>query len=224
MFNKLDIASDEYMLSDYPEGMPSLKKQKVTIASKENKKKYLGMKAFQLHNILKENFIKFCQDLKLIATSAMCYCGEPMAFVPRMESSDGYQWYCRQKKLHNSRFSIRAGTWFEKSHISIKEILWICYMWVHEYSLISMSHECEHSTQTVMDWCSSCRDACQIILENKRNPIGGSDKLVEFFSCIYQNEKKKKSKSQKWVMCAIEQFSTNIICLVVPNKESNTLR
>ncbi|GIY92642.1 putative isxo2-like transposase domain protein [Caerostris extrusa] len=201
-------------------GMPPMKKQKMKTPTNKNKN-YVCLKAFELHTLLTENLIEFCQELKLIASSVMCYCGEPMAFAPRMERSDGYQWRCKKRKLHNIKFSIRAGTWFGKSKISIREILWICYMWVYEYSISSMLHECEHTKQTLVEWCSNCQNACQKILENKRNLIGGSDKLVEFFSCIYQNE--KESNSQKWVMCAIEQFSTNVICLVVPNKESNTL-
>ncbi|GIY72813.1 DDE_Tnp_IS1595 domain-containing protein [Caerostris darwini] len=221
MLNELDKASEECVVINHLE-KPPLKKLKMETPPNKNKSKCVSIKAFELHKLLTENFIQFCQDLKLITSSAMCYCGEPMYFAPRMERSDLYQWRCKKRKLHNSKLSIRAGTWFENAKISIKEILWLCYMWVYKYSLNSMLHECDHTHHTLLEWCTNCQNACQKILENKRNPIGGSDKLVEFFSCIY--ESKKKSNKQKWVMCILEQFSTNIICLVVPNKESNTLR
>ncbi|GFS84145.1 hypothetical protein NPIL_69472 [Nephila pilipes] len=104
-------------------------------------------------------------------------------------------------------------------------------MWVHEYSLVSMLHECDQPSELLSDWSTSCRDSCRLILECKRDPIGGHDKLVEIFECKFKtneefrkpNKSNKTYKNERWVFCALEQFSTNTIFLIVKNKKSDTL-
>lgn len=222
--------------SDFPKVAEELsskkRKESSTHLPSETKRKYAGMKANELRAILSSDAIQFCQDLKLIATSVTCYCGDQAILVGRRETNDGCFWSCRKTKLHYGRMSIRKGSWFENSRLTIPDILWIAYMWIYEYSFISMLHECSQSDQTLTDWCCKFQDSCQVILECKSDPIGGSDKLVEIFEGRFKDYRlskkasrvSKKDSSNQWVFCAIEQFSTNSIFLIVQDKNSDTLR
>lgn len=227
----------EFILPDNPQRSTekARKKRDIYKVLKQPRKsrKYSGMQADDFHNILTNNVFEFCQNLKLLASSVTCFCGEAMNLSVCENSAGGFQWTCRKKK-ENEQCSIqciRKGTWFENSDLSIPEILWISYMWVHEYSFVSMLHECDQASQILSDWSTSCRDSCRLILECKRDPIGGLDKLVEIFECKFKSDEEfkksnkgnKKYKNEKWVFCALEHFSTNTIFLIVKNKKSDTL-
>nr|AII97832.1 BLTX460 [Nephila pilipes] len=59
-----------------------------------DKRKYGGMKAQELRSILSSDIITFCQDLKLLATSVTCFCGDEATLVNRRETNDGCFWSC----------------------------------------------------------------------------------------------------------------------------------
>ncbi|GFU74980.1 DDE_Tnp_IS1595 domain-containing protein [Trichonephila clavipes] len=227
----------EYILPDVPprSTQKTKKKRDIYKVLKQPRKsrRYAGMQADDLHKILTINVVEFCQNLKLLAPSVTCLCGEVMIISVFKESADGYMWTCPKNKEneHCSVQCIRKGTWFENSELSIPEILWIAYMWVHEYSFVSMLHECDLASEILNGRCTSCKDSCRLILECKRDPIGGPDKLVEIFECKYKgweepkkpHKSYKKFKNEKWVFCALEHFSTNTIFLIVKNKKADTV-
>ncbi|GIX95701.1 DDE_Tnp_IS1595 domain-containing protein [Caerostris extrusa] len=231
MFTQRDISLEEYFNASYSVEEPS-KKQKLDYLHNPPKKSNnasSGMKAFQLQDILKKCPIQFCQHLELIASSVTCYCGQPMNLAFRSGMSDGFQWCCKHKKTHCSTLSIRKGTWFENSRLAISDILWIAYMWVYQYSYSSMIHETDQTSHTLLQWNLCCQETCKLILESKKNPIGGSDKIVEIFEYIVQDERKskkqndKKENNKKRKFCALQHFSTNLICFTLENANSDAV-
>ena len=80
--------------------------------------------------------IIWCKKEGLIASSYICpKCQEPMKMVQsnsQNRCSDGFVWKCRRrinKVRHEVERSIRSGSWFENSNLTLEEILKLTYMW-----------------------------------------------------------------------------------------------
>ena len=86
-----------------------------------------------------ENELKlltFLQESGIIAKSQQCkYCGSMMKIL----QEDTYlYWICYRrvngKKCNRGRYSVRKGTFFDHSKLSIPTILWIVWHYVHHLS------------------------------------------------------------------------------------------
>ena len=69
----------------------------------------------------------------LIAVERNCpKCGSKMAWVQCKDRSDGVKWECRRKvkgKGYCCEVSIRKDSWFEKSNMTLQEIIKYIYWW-----------------------------------------------------------------------------------------------
>lgn len=190
----------------------------------KNNRKYLGMKAHEMRFLIQgDKVIGFCQEHGLIAKEVTCHCGKLMR-LNRHNSGDGFMWTCRHASNKNRiKQSIRKGTWFEKSKLKIGEILWIAYMWVYEYSYISMMHECDQSSGSLNDWCQHSLDVCQAALECKAELLGGEDKSVEFYEGTFKKDKRNSDDDDRWAFCGLEQYSSKSLLLIIDDKESQSV-
>lgn len=97
-------------------------KQKDTEAGENITYRYLLM------NIIpnKDTTLEFCFKMELIPRIRECpTCTKPILLIKDSKVSDQHRWYCREKKgpnKHEHRLSIRSGTFFEKSNMTIEEI------------------------------------------------------------------------------------------------------
>lgn len=82
----------------------------------------------------KRNVVDFCMNLGWIASKYECVkCGESMRLVERSDVDGGWNWVCRVTEGSNKHYikrSIRQGSWFDESKLSLSEILMITYLWV----------------------------------------------------------------------------------------------
>ena len=80
---------------------------------------------------------------------------------------DGYVWRCNEckKEGHGKliQTTIRKFSWFEKSNLSIKEILLLMYHWGNKpmEKISETVHEIHVGAKTVIDWRNMLRDMCQ---------------------------------------------------------------
>ena len=66
-------------------------------------------------------------------------------------SKDKACWRCSNRQC-NSKVSIRSGTWFESSHLSMSQVLELTYFWVYECTEKLVMRECDIATwSTVVD-------------------------------------------------------------------------
>ena len=90
----------------------------------QNKLTYDELQAKHLSN--KETLIEWLKEYGLLAQEVICQnCGESMNFTPCKDRLDGFKFECRGKgtKRHRLERSIRENTWFEKSNMTMEEIL-----------------------------------------------------------------------------------------------------
>ena len=71
--------------------------------------------------------IQYIRNHHLLATQQNCSrCNVPMRERPRPDVSDGVSWWCSSCK---TRKSIRNGSFFQKSHITLQKWLLLLHLW-----------------------------------------------------------------------------------------------
>ena len=88
-----------------------------------------------------------------IAWQILCVLG--MWLVNCDNHLDGFKWECRRRaysKRHKVELSIRAGSWFEQSKMTLEEILKYSYWWCQELDQDQIRHELGLATHTGVDW------------------------------------------------------------------------
>ncbi|PIK38806.1 hypothetical protein BSL78_24361 [Apostichopus japonicus] len=84
-------------------------------------------------------------------------CGGKMkleAISVQKATSDGYRWRCRSSKplVHQCTMSVRKKSWFEKSNLTIKELLQFTDWWSRKVPQDFLEHELGLSSATCVDW------------------------------------------------------------------------
>ncbi len=97
---------------------------------------------------------------------------------------DGFMWRCHSKAKNNPHdvwLSIRHGTWFAASNLTLEEIIELTYLWILGSSLAQMAQQIEGlSTKTTVDWANFCRELIEeVMLQDTESgqQIGGGASL-----------------------------------------------
>ncbi|XP_014783956.1 uncharacterized protein LOC106879048 [Octopus bimaculoides] len=170
---------------------------------------------------------------RLISNSIVCpTCGEPCTVVRYQQSCDGRQWGCAKDRFI---MSIRKGSIFAGSHISLSKLIWLMYLWSREHQQIEMSHETDVGERTISDWCHFIRERLEWFLEDHPTELGddppeiggfdldsGEPIIVEvgmftFFKS--KHNEKKHEKEGHMVFGGIERGTGK--CFLVPIEHQN---
>ncbi|KAG8181481.1 hypothetical protein JTE90_016568 [Oedothorax gibbosus] len=184
----------------------------VTLLKKDKGLK--GMKATELHAVLKKDPVAFCQEVGLLAKCVKCFCNADM----RLEPLTTKKWWICKKNGHTKSQAIKRGTWFENSRTPFSDILFIMYMWLYRYPTGLMMHESNNTPKVIIGWNKKCLEACQLIMEMRNDPLGGEGKFVEVFDCTF-----KDKESGNWGFCALEQKSTKCLYAKIEDKTSTSI-
>ena len=121
--------------------------------------------------------------MEIIALSAVCsQCQNKMTLTSCNDRSDGYKWQCRKSingKRHKVEASIRKGSWFDNSNMTLTEIIKFTYWWCVGLDQTQITLQLKLSPNTAVDWTMFCREVCLTTIENKREKIGGKGKTVQ---------------------------------------------
>ena len=81
----------------------------------------------------KDRLIQWLMGEGLLAKSLLCsVCGDDMNLVNCADRSDAFKWECRRRinsKRHKVEMSVKAGSWFAQSKMTLEEILEYTYLW-----------------------------------------------------------------------------------------------
>ena len=154
-----------------------------------------------------------------------CHSGRLRLVKDASYSKDGYCFKCCDRSC-NKKVSIRKGSWFEGSHMTLEQVLKLSYMWVWKCDQQFIMRECRiGSTATIVDWCHFCREVCLTILEEESQPIGGEGKVVEIDESKFGKRKYNKGRRVEgvWVFGGIERESKKCFMVPVEDRSSATL-
>jgi len=93
----------------------------------------------------KELFVYWLMEEGLLAKEPLCpICAGEMSLSRCEDRSDGFKWECRIQvnfKKHRAELSIRKDSWFEKSWMTLEEILKLSYWWCQDLDQRQIKHE-----------------------------------------------------------------------------------
>ena len=162
----------------------------------------------------KDNFeclIKFLQKLKLLPESRICSCGDVMKLYPRKSAIDGYSFRCKRKSC-NKESSLRQGSFFSNSHLSLYSILKLMYLWSRGITTQKfLMLECRfESTRTVVDWKNFMRDVCLSYYLANPVKIGGPGVLVQIDESLICKRKYGVGRILRneslWIVGGVDEF------------------
>ena len=174
------------------------------------------------------NRILFC-DRTSTEDATMSNMWENMTLIKDSKVSNRHRWYCRIKSgdmKHEHKLSLRTGTFFEKSNMTIEEILQIIYFWVHGHSQKNIQHELGISSSTDVDWAMFCREVCETTVMTSSDKIGGKDVIVEIDESKFAKRKYNVGHRVQggWVFGGREKDAkTQVFMEAVPDRKAETL-
>ena len=125
----------------------------------------------------------------------------PTVWTALDRAVDGVTWRCPVKAC-KKRFSIRRGSFFEKSHLQLWQLLGLTYLWCwsagksREVSAEDAQHELQiESEHSIVDWNQYCRDIAVSHFVNNPVQIGGPRHIVEIDEFIFQKKIQSRENS-----------------------------
>ena len=116
----------------------------------------------------------------LMAKEPSCLmCAGEMSLMRCEDRSDGLKWECRKQvrgKKHRAEVSIRKGSWFDNSKMTLEEILKSTYWWSQDLDQTQVKHKLGLAESTGVDWDCFCCEVCKITLLQNGEKLGGNGK------------------------------------------------
>jgi len=173
--------------------------------------------------------IKFLAKRGLIHAFHRCpSCDDLCGLTQYAQGVDGQRWRCRDC---NHTKSIRHGSFFAKSHLSLRQMLFFIYFWCQDTPSSFITHELNISRRVVIDFANFCREICVNWIDMNPAHLGGlnddlTPKVVEVDESKFFHRKYGRGTWHEghWVFGAVDrENSKNIFLAEVPDRSSHTL-
>ena len=155
------------------------------------------------------------------------HCGEGKITLKKDSSygREGYVWRCTIKQC-GYKISVRAGSWFENSNLTLQQVLKLTYYWVYKTRQDTVRRELKiNCEETVVDWYNLCQEVCSEVLEKENAKIGRPGKIVEIGESKFGKRKyhKGRRKDGVWVFGGIERGTKNCFMCSLEDRSADTL-
>ena len=135
----------------------------------------------------RETLIQWLMDEEVIAFSHACpVCGEHMELVECADQSDSYS---ANNKRHKSTVSIRKGSCFEQSNLTLEEIIKFTYWWFEGLTQEEIKKQLYINPKTAVDWDMFCRETCEVTIQRNSEKLGSEGKVVQFDESMVGKQK-----------------------------------
>lgn len=121
---------------------------------------------------------------RLIFNSKLCdHCNDSCSLHNYNSGLDGKRWACESCGI---RKSVREGSFFSRSRLTLKQIIIIIYCWSYDMPQALIRHEAEVSSEhTSIDWCNFLREEAETWLEANPDEVGGRHIYI-YDHCYYR--------------------------------------
>lgn len=176
----------------------------------------------------KESLLEWLKELGLLPKQVFCpKCKEIMRWTQCDDRSDGFKYEGRGKtvKQHRVEVSIRQGTWFEKSNMTLKEILKLTYWWTVGLKESQITQQLRLSPNTAVDWCMFCREVCEVSIAQKSQKLVGLGKSVQIDESKIRKRKYHRGYlvEGQWLFGGIEEDIRKSFIITVDDRSEKTL-
>ncbi|XP_045467379.1 uncharacterized protein LOC123675881 isoform X2 [Harmonia axyridis] len=170
--------------------------------------------------------IIWCARRRLLGNSSSCgNCNIPMSCTKRAKLIvDGYVWSCKKcPKL----VTIRKNSFFEKSKLSLEQILILIHGWAEELPQDYIARLARiEGNHTILYWFNLCREVCEKYFIMNSITVGGlnEDGTSKIVECKFFHRKYHCGRwiDDNWVFGGIERGTKKCFLVEVPNKTEAT--
>jgi len=192
-----------------------------------------NMRRLELYNAISCNSsaIRWAHERGLLATEQMCpECGAQMKEV-LCESSDGIIYKCARTqsgKRHYKKLSIRTGSIFADSHLTIKSYIFTVYEWAVQTPRDEAAYQVGTNKKTTSQLYKNFRELASWMVECKlAKQIGDEHSIVELDECQIGRRKSHRGRipSECWVLGGLVRGSNPQRCFleIVAKRDEQTL-
>ena len=140
----------------------------------------------------RQECMRWCCQYGLLATQIICpTCNRHCREQALDRTVDGVTWRC-PVKVCKKRISIRYGSFFEKSHLRLWQILGLTYLWYRSArksrggSVADAQHELQvGSKHSIAEWNQYCRDIAASHFINNPIQIGSPGHIAEVDESLF---------------------------------------
>ena len=168
--------------------------------------------------------LQWCAQRRLTKNTFDCLrCQLPCSLTRYAQGIDGCRWACESCGY---RKSVRDGSFFARSHLTIRQIVLLVYCWSCDMPQQLMARETEVTDLgAIVDWCNFMREEAEKWLYSNSAEIGGMDAngdpiIVEIDETKYFHRKYHRGqwRDGHWVFGGVERDSGKCF-LVIPSKQ-----
>jgi len=141
--------------------------------------------------------------------------------------SNRFRWRCHKSVAGvkcRATMSIRHGSWFQLSNLTLAEVMVITYDILRRESAHLIENEFHLSDHTVADWGVFCREAMLDFLAGSSQKISGPNQIVEVDESKIGQRKCNRGHPVQghWVSGGVERGSGRTFLVPVADRTANT--
>lgn len=140
--------------------------------------------------------------------------------------SDGSVWRCPNKNCKSTK-SLREGSIFSKSKLSLQTLLRLTYYWSPDsFTIRKIREETEvGSDKSIIEWHKYLRNVCVKYVQGNPMKFGGRNKVVEADEAKFGKNKNNRGRlvQGNWVFGLFDRESGNVYLERVDRRNSETL-
>lgn len=155
-----------------------------------------------------ETIVEKLSKLGLLTSCIRCdICGHDM-ICQRADNTDKMRFRCNKRTCRKEK-SIRTGSFFERSKLSLTDCMLFLHLWAKGYPGKLILDDFEISKVTVVDWSRFCRYVCVQHFETSNAMIGGPGTTVEIDETLAVKRKYERGRVLRagWLFGGIERRS-----------------
>ena len=139
----------------------------------------------------RSELIDFLQQKHLLASSMACsHCTLPMVLGEKSDISDGVIFRCATCKTTKS---LRTGSFFSKSKLTLQQWFILLYWWVREYPVTAAAEEAKVGRDSAINVYQWLREVCSTKLIQTPIQLGGAGKIVQIDESLFRHKPKVKN-------------------------------
>ena len=173
--------------------------------------------------------IQYLQSNGLLPNPKTCPVCSPnvdMVLESRDDVSDKYRWRCPSCQ---KRISLRDGTFFSKSRLSLQKWVILMHWWARQYPVTDAAEEAEVTESTASQVYQWFREVCSTKLVNTPIILGGRNVTVQIDESLFRHKPKyhrgRSPSSEQWVFGLVDTSSSPSLGYMelVPRRDAQTL-
>lgn len=177
--------------------------------------------------------IRFLARFGLIYNARVCpSCSDDnvvyTSLQTRRNHPEGFHWSCKKPCRYSN--SIRQGSFFEKSRLSIEIILKMIYKYVNGHPYVDVAYELGIHRNTAGQWAQLVREIIAEHLSESSCMLGGYNddgtaKVVEIDESLFFKRKYNRGRltNGTWYIGGIERGSRKTFIVPVENRNAETI-